>query len=318
MVVRNKSLQDSFVFRHLNGDNHRIENAVNEIIQKGMVLNKSNLEQAFLTINKSFKYSLKQKVLDAYDQGKIVLMYSPEGVKVPTALPFFLFKGNDGQPKAVVVVDIHGNMDKETKDVNIDAKKLYVTMESAYIAVEHFKQVQTFSKRTNIITLGSNMYANMVSRCLNKKYALNVDKIKLHKVQFITAKFFIMSIMQFENEDIANNYASNVCVGANPLILEDVGRMVMAEDLKDLQSLIETLKREDLNLGMTDLTVRGFLEMFINMYHHSSVLALELFPYFVYNINSAVHGAYINNQYMLEDIIDKVGPKFYVAIAQTI
>ncbi len=317
MAIRNKSLQDSFVFRHLNGPNNRIEDAVTQIIKSGTVLNKGNLEQAFLTINKSFKYSLKQKVMDAYEQGSIILMYSPEGVKLPTALPFFLFKGNQGV-KAVVAVDIHGNMDKETKDVTIDAKKLYVTMEAAFIAIDNFNKVQTYSKRTNIITLGSNMYANMVARCLNKKYALNVDKVKLHKVQFITAKFFIMSIMQFENEEIANNYAGNVCVGANNLILQDVANMVLAEDLKDLQSLIDVLKRPELNLGMTDLTVRGFLEMFINMYHHSSVLALELFPYFVYNINSAVHGAYINNQYMLEDIIDKVGPKFYVAIAQTV
>lgn len=317
MTVRNKSLQDSFVYRHLNSSN-RIQEAVAEIIKGGKVLDKNNLEQAFLTINKSFKYTLKRNVMEAYEQGEIVLMYSPDRVKLPTGLPFFLFKGNDGRPKAIVAVDIHGNLNKETGDVTIDAKKLYVTMEAAYIALQHFKKVQTFSKRTDVLTLGSNIYANMFARCLNKKYALNVDKVKLHKVQFIAAKFFIMSIMQYDNEEIANNYAAKVCIGANPLILEDVGRTVMVEDLTDLSKLIDVLKRPELNLGMADLTVRGFLEMFINMYHHSSILALELFPYFMYNINSAVHGAYINNQYMLEDVIDKVGAKLYIAVASTV
>ncbi|MNJ81915.1 hypothetical protein D3C77_809730 [compost metagenome] len=47
------------------------------------------------------------------------------------------------------------------------------------------------------------------------------------------------------------------------------------------------------------------------MYDGSALLALELFPYFMYNILSVVNGAYLNHQFILEDIVDRHGPKMY-------
>ncbi|WP_171567728.1 hypothetical protein, partial [Brevibacillus sp. MCWH] len=70
--------------------------------------------------------------------------------------------------------------------------------------------------------------------------------------------------------------------------------------------------KKELSLKMDDLTVRGYLEKFISMYDASALLALEHFAYFIYNVISVVNGAYINNQYILEDIVEKYGPKLYV------
>jgi hypothetical protein len=50
------------------------------------------------------------------------------------------------------------------------------------------------------------------------------------------------------------------------------------------------------------------------MYDHSALLSLEYFPYFLYNVLSVTNGAYINNQYVLEDIIEKHGPKLYADV----
>lgn len=314
MTTTNKSLNDSYVFRHLN-NNGRIESSVLKVLQNGKMLNRLNLEAAMLMIEKSFRYPLKTKVLEAFNRQDIVLMYSPDDVKLPTAMPFFLHKTPSGKLVAIVVVDLYGRMDKESNDITIDAKKLYTMMEGAYIALVSFSQHREFSKRTGIIVNGSNIYANMIARVLNKKYALNVDKNKLHKVQFLAGKFFIVNILGHENNELATNYAIRNCVGANPLVLQDVDDIVGDEYYKDISTFINALKIPELNLGMGDtLTMRAFLEMFINMYDHSMVFALELFSYFAYNINAAVHGSYINNQYVLEDIIDRVGPKLYQEI----
>jgi hypothetical protein len=47
------------------------------------------------------------------------------------------------------------------------------------------------------------------------------------------------------------------------------------------------------------------------MYDASALLALEAFPYFLYNVMSVTNGAYINNQYVLEDIVEHNGAKMY-------
>ena len=55
----------------------------------------------------------------------------------------------------------------------------------------------------------------------------------------------------------------------------------------------------------------GFLEAYILMFDSSAVLALESFPYFVYNVVAMANGAYINNQKLLEQIAGSDADKFY-------
>ena len=51
------------------------------------------------------------------------------------------------------------------------------------------------------------------------------------------------------------------------------------------------------------------------MFGPASLLALESYQYFIYNINSVTTGAYINNQYILEDIVGQSGSKIYIDLA---
>lgn len=305
-----KSLEKTFIYQHLNNSNG-ITKAVVSALKKGTMLSKANMEEAFLIINKNFKFPLKYKVLDAIDNGGIRMVFAPHGDRLPTCMPFFLTKGRDNRVVAVVLIDTYGRIDDETKNVAIDPKKLYCLLESAYLAKVYYHHVSEVYKRTTIIKSGSAIYANMFSRVLNKKYALNVDKIKHHKILFLASKFFLINILGLPDNDITANYAMKNCLGGNPYILQEVNDAVDTEAYENLSTFIEALTLPVLSLGMSDLTVRGYLEQFINMYDASALLALEYFPYFVYNVISVVDGAYINNQYILEDIVDKDGAKIY-------
>lgn len=310
-----KTLEDTFIYRHLNSSNS-ISNGIMKALQQGTVLTKQNLEEAFLIINKNFKFPLKFKILEEVDKGEIVLLYSPDNVRIPTCLPFFLTRNSQGKVVAVVLVDIYGRMNPETKAVNIDPKKLYCMMEGAYLAKLYYFHSKEISKRNVIITSGSSIYSNMFTRVLNKKYALNVDRTKMHKVLFLSSKFYLINVLGLEDNDMTTNYAMKNCIGGNPFILKEIDEMVQTEEYKDLSSFVKTLTRQELGLNMGDLTVRGYLEQFINMYDASALLSLEYFPYFMYNVLSVTNGAYINNQYILEDIVDKHGAKMYADIIQ--
>ena len=307
-----KSFNDSFIYRLLN-TNDRIQNTMTKIMTGGSVVGRKELEEAFVIMNK-MKFPLKQKVMDAYERGDIVLIFSPDGERLPSSIPFVLQKSKTGKVVATVFVDIYGHKNKEQEYINIDAKKLYTMMEGAYIALVYFKAAGEISKRAGIIKNGSNIYANMIARVLAKNYALNVDKIKLHKVQFLASKFFIISILKHKDDDLAKNYAMANCVGGNPMILEDMNSLMKPEDYTDIATFIQAITRPEFGIGLDGLTVRGFIEQFINMYEHTAVFSLELFQYFIYNVNGAVHGSYINNQYILDDIVVKHGPKLYQEI----
>lgn len=305
-----KSINDTFIYKHLNRENG-LTTGIQQALQEGKVLNKNNVEEAMLIINKNFKYPLKFKVLEALDKGDIVLLYSPEKVRIPTCLPFFLTKGASGKVVAIVLVDMYGKMNPDTGVVTIDPKKLYCMMEGAYLGITYFYHANDISKRNIIITAGASIYSNMFTRVLNKRYALNVDKSKMQKVLFLATRFYTLNMLGMNDGEMAVNYAIKNIPNANPFSLRELDSLMQPEDYTDLSTFILALTRPELNLGFKDLTVRGYLESFITMYDGSALFALEYFPYFIYNIISVVNGAYINNQYIMEDIVDRYGAKIY-------
>lgn len=305
-----KSPESCFVYRNMNKDDV-LSTSILAILQNGIRLTKDNLEESFVTINKNFKYSLKLKVMEAVENGIINLVYSPPKVRIPTALPFFLTKDSTGRVIAFVVVDLYGRMDEESGSVTIDAKKLYTIMESALLAVAYHNHTREISKRSIVITSGASIYSNMFTRVLNKKYALNVDKGKMQKVLFLAGKFYMINVLGLEDNEITLNYALKNCTNGNVFQLKEINDMIPVESYTDLSTFVQALSSHDTGFGFKDLTVRGYLELFITMYDGSALFALEIFPYFLYNIMSVVNGAYLNKHHMLEDIVDKDGVRIY-------
>lgn len=309
-----KGLETSFVYNHLNKSN-ALSNNISTLITSGQALSYESLEEAFVIIMKNFKYPLKYKVMDDFKAGKIILKYSTNA-RIPTCLPFFLTKIN-GEVVAVVSVSTYGIMDKDTGTVKIDPKKLYCIMEGAYLAKLIFFNSSKIPTRPSIITHGSNIYSMMFTRVLNKKYSLNVDKIKYHKILMLSSKFYMLNILGNHDGDSVFNYAIKNCPNGNIYSLKEADSLFDAKYYQNLETFITGLvETKALGLNLKDLTVRGYLESFINMYDSSNLLSLESFPYFMYNIVSVTNGAYLNNQYILEDIVGISGAKMYTDLIQ--
>lgn len=306
-----KTSDKSYIFNMLNKDS-RINNSIKDMIQKGKPVEPAQIEEQLMIINKRFKMPLKNKVLEAYKQGKIKLMLTPEGsTQLPSAMPFFLMKSG-GQIIAVVVADIFGNV-LQTGDLSIDAKKLYVLMESAYMALEYTAYADRYNTNGNIINYGAKIYANMFIKPINRKYNINVDRVKSQKILFMAAKFYLINIlgMNITNEEMINNIAKKAAKVNNPLLIDDVVNDVDIMSYRDINSFITMIANSDLNLGLEKMNIRGYLESYMQMYGGSALLALELFPYLMFNISSALQGGFLNNQYMFEDIIEKDGVRMY-------
>lgn len=304
-----KSLETTFIYNHLNRSNGITVN-IGALLSSGKVLTKEELEEPFMIINKNFKFPFKYKVLDAFSAGEIQVIYS-NTAKIPTCIPFFLTKDKSNRIIAVVVANIYGTYNEDTKSLKIDPKKLYCMMESAYLAKICYMHSKQISTRAMILSGGSNIYSSMFTRVLNKKYAVNIDKSKMNKLLFLSSKFYLINIMGMADNDVVFNYAIKNCPNGNLYSLKDVNELLQPEDYSSLEKFIQALTRPELGLGLKNLTVRNYLESFINMYEASALLSLESFYYFLYNILSVTNGAYINNQYVLEDIVGNTGVKIY-------
>lgn len=309
-----RGLETSYIYNHLNKSS-TLSNSISSIIVKGQTLTYENLEEALVIIMKNFKYPLKYKVMEDFKAGKILIKYS-DNVKLPSALPFFLTKIN-GEVVAVVVASTYGVMDKDTGFVKIDPKKLYCMMEGAYLAKLIFFNANKIPSRPSIITHGSNIYSMMFTRVLNKKYALNTDKTKFHKLLMLSSKFYMINILGNQDNESVFNYAIKNCPNGNIYSLKEANSLFDVKYFENFETFITGLiETKALGLNLRDLTVRGYLESFINMYDASNLLSLESFPYLMYNIMAVTNGAFMNNQYVLEDIVGTSGAKMYTDLLQ--
>lgn len=311
MAKELKSLQQATTFNHLNV-NGRVSNLVGQILDKAdtVDMNSPGMEQAFVTM-KLYKYPLRPAVIDAVSNNKIIMKFAPNDMKMSRALPFVLTRSTDGVNRAVIMLDHFATKDRDG-NYNADAKKLYTILESAYLGLIYANNHQSLPSKSGIIKHGSLIYSEMFVRALSRKYALNSDRIKKHKVQFLASKFFIINVLGARDSETVTNYALANCAGGNNIILKEVDDIISEDAYTDLESLISALKNPDLNLNFGEsLTTRSFIEQFIMMFDPTALLALEIFPYFTMTVNSVVNGAYINNQIILEDIVDKVGIKYY-------
>lgn len=304
----NKPLTDTFIYQNMNKGNF-ITNNIAKILKNGTYLTAKDLDESFVTINR-YKYPLKLKVLEDLNDGIIKIVLPPEGVKMPTYMPFFLTKVKSS---VVAVVDFSVYGTKTSTGYNIDPKKLYCMLEAAHLALLYYHYEKTISQNSTIIMKGSAIYSNMFVRVLNKKYSLNLSKDKLQKVLFLASKFFLVNILGLKDSNTVFNYAIKNCGGDESHIsIIDTNEVFEIENYNNFATFIQALaKTDELRLGLDDLTVRGFLEAYILMFDSSAVLALESFPYFVYNVVAMANGAYINNQKLLEQIAGSDADKFY-------
>ena len=301
-----KSTNQSYIFNMLN-KNNVINNTVKELLRAEDV-EPSSIEEQLMIINKRYNEPLKREVLRAYDEGKIRLKYSKE-IKLPTAMPFILIKASGGVVAVISLSNYSYKLEK-SGDMSIDPKKLYTLMESAYIALKYATNNLRYASASNLLTHGSIMYANMVYSAINKKFNIGMDKKKSELVMYFSAKFFMINVLakNIDAMEIINNTAKKNCKTLSPMVIAEADDEFEIDAYKDISVFMEEVSRV---CDIHGLNVRNFLSTYMQMYGEGTLLGLELFPYFMMNICSAEHGAFMNNQYMFENIIEKDGPKLY-------
>ena len=298
-----KNIQSTFVFNQLKDV---VLDSIQGSLKEGKILSNVELEEQMVLIKKYINSAIKPKVMNDYEQGLIRLIYAPESVKRVSSVPYVM-SIIDGRMVANVFVSSYGNM-RQDGMVSLDYKKLYILMESAYLSKVFLSKYDRY-KNTGASIYGCVTYANMFVKPLNKKFNIHTDRNRENSLLFLAAKFYLKNVLGLQNEEMIFNNAMRACKAPNPIILKEVDNLMPEEAFRDLGTFLEALKDEKLNLGLSSLTARGYLELYIALYGGASVFALEMLPYFIFIGNSALNAMGLVNNYSLEDIMEKGMPK---------
>lgn len=298
-----KNIQSTFVFNQLKDV---VLDSIQGSLREGKVLSNVELEEQMMLIKKYINSAIKPKVINDYEQGLIRLIYAPESVKRVSSVPYVM-SIIDGRMVANVFVSSFGNM-RQDGMISLDYRKLYVLMESAYLSKTFLSKYDRY-KNTGASIYGCVTYANMFVKPLNKKFNIHTDRTRENSILFLAAKFYLKNVLGLQNEEMMFNNAMKACKAPNPIILKEIDNLMDEEAFRDLGTFLEALKDEKLNLGLSGLTARGYLELYIGLYGGASVFALEMMPYFIFVGNSAINAMGIVNNYSLEDIMEKGMPK---------
>lgn len=298
-----KNIQSTFVFNQLKDV---VLDSIQGSLREGKVLSNVELEEQMMLIKKYINSAIKPKVMNDYEQGLIRLIYAPESVKRVSSVPYVM-SIIDGRMVANVFVSSFGNM-RQDGMISLDYRKLYVLMESAYLSKTFLSKYDRY-KNTGASIYGCVTYANMFVKPLNKKFNIHTDRTRENSILFLAAKFYLKNVLGLQNEEMVFNNAMKACKAPNPIILKEIDNLMDEEAFRDLGTFLEALKDEKLNLGLSGLTARGYLELYIGLYGGASVFALEMMPYFIFVGNSAINAMGIVNNYSLEDIMEKGMPK---------
>lgn len=298
-----KNIQTTFVFNQLKDV---VLDSIQGSLKEGKVLSNVELEEQMMLIKKYINSAIKPKVMNDYEQGLIRLVYAPESVKRVSSVPYVMSM-IDGRMVANVFVSSYGNM-RQDGMVSLDYRKLYILMESAYLSKTFLSKYDRY-KNTGASIYGCVTYANMFVKPLNKKFNIHTDRNRENSLLFLAAKFYLKNVLGIQNEEMIFNNAMRACKAPNPIILKEMNNLMPEEAFRDLGTFLEALKDEKLNLGLTTLTARGYLELYIALYGGASVFALEMMPYFIFVGNSALNAMGLVNNYSLEDIMEKGMPK---------
>lgn len=314
-VFTEAGLSESYIFNKLN-DSSSITSRIAEIIKGGVAVEKDFIEDQYAQINKTHLSPLVDKVLSAYDNGDIVLIYNKKD-HLTIALPFTVMKFK-GKLRAVIFIADFCSVTKDGSSLNIEMKKLYTLMEAALVGLTYYKNPLLFSRSSVVAKLTATVYAEMGLRILNKEFALSLDKEAYDMVNYSLARFYLEKILEVSSEDLVHSYAMGTCNKPDPTSMDLVKLTYGDEHVETVEDLLRLFVR--IYPKMERLTFRYYFERWVSSYAIGATLAIDNFPYLYYAIISVLLGSFMVNNTALNDLVKNIKGMnhFYGEIARIV
>lgn len=299
------ALTDTIMYRTYNGNGELSSILINGI-KNSIIITEDYIKEQILQLSRTRISPMCEKVLTAYRDGKLVLLYS-KGDVVPEMMPFFATKTHDGI-KVYIFVNRYGTISKNTlnseeKYLNISMKDLYALLQGAYISYICSTNPVKITKSLSLMKTSSYIFTYMFLRILNKEYSISMDQTLYNRVIYSISKYYLKVVWGCDNSDIINAYAKanikNMMIDPNDIEL--VSKLFDDANITDLKSLIDFLKT--LSPRMNSINLRYIIQCYIVSYKAPALFGIEALQYFLFTIQSTLVGSYIVNAGLILDVI---------------
>lgn len=315
LFLTESTMEDSFIYKSFNSSNALIDKMV-KYIKTSAPLDISSIEEQYNQIKKSSLSPLSRKVLEAYDDGRIELLYSRDS-KVGISVPFIIRKNENGKIVATIFIASFGVLDNDA-NLNLPVKQLYCLMESAYIALQLQVNPTTIKKNLSLMKICMSVYVQMFMRIFNKEYALSLSPETFEKASYIIGRFFLERIWEYPTKDLIEGYATSGFKYISAMDLDILQSEYDAAKIMDIDDMLKFIKK--ISPRMSDLNTRYFIERYVNTYHGSSILSIDYLPYVFFILVNTILSSFLISQTALNEIIKNTKGinKFYVELAKSI
>lgn len=294
------SLSDSYIYSEFNRSSN-ISTTIASAIKTGVKLDSTFIEQQLIQCKRSRISPISEKVLAAYENGEIILIYNKQ-VRVSTMLPFVVISMGNKTAAYIFISDFSG-LTKDKSSLNIEMKKLYVLMESAYIGKCFYTKPELFKRSNALMKIFTNIYADMNSNILNREYNVSSDKNIYDKSHYCMARFELEKMAELRSSDIIHSYASGTCLNPNKIILDNMGIEYTEATITSINDLIKLLST--LNHNMSSINIRYYFERWVSTFGQTATFAIDELPYLYLVIIDGLLGSYLTNAKLMSDIAKK-------------
>lgn len=277
------------------------------------------IEEQLNRITKRFNFQMKNQIMQStLVDNTIVPIYNLNRIHLPIFIPALLV--NPTRTKIIALVNITKQVTKEDKTNNIleiDAIKLYAMLQSGFLLLKCHEYEKSIEINQDLLFYGSSCYSAMLSKILDKLYAINLNMVRGDRVKFLCAMFFLLNVMDKKtiNENLINlsmRSASSEFTQREALqLLESLDENAFA----DLASFINTLSKIE---GLGSINLRVVINEYVKMYGRNTLFGLEYYPFFLFSIFSSVINSNLNNGYIIENLLGDQADKLFKAFSAVV
>lgn len=300
LITEATTASDSFLMKKMD-QGAGITSKILQAIKSGRHLSPEDIEEQILQIRRTRISPLYERVLQSFEDGDLVLIYS--NVRVVQAIPFIVANVG-GKNRGYVFLNGYGTFGREKGDLearfSIPMKDLYALMEGAYVSLQYYKNPAVFTKSLALMRCTMSMYCAMFLRILNKEFALSLSPLEYNQTCYCIARFYLENMWGVQNSQLSHSYAFSAILNPNRMDYVELEDAWDQADIKTMEELLTFLKERFSRLK--GLSIRFFVEYYMNSYKAPAILGLDVLPYFLFAVATALLGSFIINQPSIMEI----------------
>lgn len=293
-----------------------IAGLINSLDINSIYVKHEHIEDTIKHIVKKETRPLKGKVIVDYSERKVIPVLDPVSLdNMPPFIPFWTLP-NSGKSVTVVNVTRFSRIDKKTKEISIYPKTMFGLLLAGTVMNKLQQNENMILSSTKLLTALCCIYSRIFTKILDKNYAISANEIYLDQVRYLTAKFFLLSVVGRPDSASTSDIAAKAIGNSSKQAVMQVDSQLPPGSFENMLTFIDGLK--SVFKRLTNLSYRNILAEIAKGYSAPAFLMMEYVPYFIANILYTVTNSGINNEYSFESVLGKDGIVVYQELARLI